>query len=468
MTETTDRELPTRVELIALADRAAYGNGLAMKEVKGLARYAGYVGGGGGWIRCDGYAAPVTQGWKAFAGRVTLGGWLADRLLEQSETRTARRIADGLEPLPWDVATPDLDPATGDLMARSTEDLMTVHRAAGEVMDTETQVRVEAIVEARFEADHGGSPRESADPEQTMPEGWTDRAPGFFTAPIGTPAPEFADRIAKIEGAPEIQARRISREETGGRVLVVDRPGFRMDMLTTNPDTREAVVRSGPHAGSVVRTGAAERPFLSPIERPEQDPMPATDVMLIQLLSMLDDGTTFELHPDGVWRDRGGLTGTFLDAHALGVAVRSAIVAGLARRVGTVPNPTLVPGPVHLAVGTGRTYRALCPIQAHHHGPTRLRLSHDRRKITCGPCKLESERAQRDAKALSASLDARGIVVDAQVTIHRGTRVWEVLEVQEDMARVAPVPYPEEVDAGQEFAPQWMSVDLLHPVPARK
>lgn len=262
------------------------------------------------------------------------------------------------------------------------------------------------------EFERGGSGHESSDPEQTMPEGWNER-------------------LASATGLPVIKARRVPA-----------------------PVTRE-------------------RLFLSPVERPEQEPQRVTDLHLQQLLFMLDGGTVFELHPDGLWRDRTG-AGPMLDTVALRDTVNAAKALGLARQVGGqgryVARPILIPAPVHLGIATAtRTYPA-CGLQAHHQGPTRIRLTYSAQHTTCRACLDYLAKLRHEAAHLAARIEARGIVTDREVTIHRGTRRFRVAEIEEDMVRLEPVLTQEdrgaiEAAGGKVRESQWVSWDLLHAVP---
>jgi hypothetical protein len=263
-------------------------------------------------------------------------------------------------------------------------------------------------------------------------------------------------------------------------------------------ETRTAVIRSGPLAGAVVRNLPAREtpedqrpapgkphalsdvpakmpPILSPAERAEQATSGVGDLALYQLLHLLDTGTVFELHPDGVWRDRDGASG-LLDPTVLRNTIEAAKRHGLVRQMGGqgryVANPTLVPAPVHQAVTTPGRTRPICLASGHLAGPHRIRLSHRSEQVTCPRCIDYMAELKREAAALAERIEARGIRVDAVVTIHRGTQQWTVVEIAEDMVRVAPNLSEEEraseAAGGKVRDLQWVSWDLLHVVPAGK
>lgn len=225
------------------------------------------------------------------------------------------------------------------------------------------------------------------------------------------------------------------------------------------------------------REVAPSDPFLSPIERPEQDPMPVTDHMLRQVVGLVDGGTVFELHPDGQWRSRERAVELMISTADLNWAIERAKRHGLVRQMGGsgryVANPTLAPAPVHQAVATGRGHRPLCRTQAHHHGPTRLRMARQAGKVTCSRCIDVAAQARREAAELAARIEARGIRPEAVVTIHRGDQRWVVVQTQGDMVQVAPILTEEDREAieaagGKIRESQWVPWDLLHVVPAER
>lgn len=272
---------------------------------------------------------------------------------------------------------------------------------------------------------------------------FTEVAPGMFTAPVGTPEPET---LATLQGTPRLKARRITPEEF-----------------------QETVGRTDP---------AMERPFLAPIARVEQAPRYSTDQRLKQLLAMLDAGTVFEMHPDGWWRDRAGLTGSLLDTVALKDAVNEACRVGLAGTMGAnshVANPTLVPAPIHRAVGlSGARFRPLCgwsPMDSI--GELRRRYTHKATQVTCSACIDVAAEQRRQAEALAENQRAAGIVPDATVTVYQGHQRYTVTRVEEDMAEIAPIISDEdresiEAAGGTIKELQWITWTLLRPVPASK
>lgn len=357
-------------------------------------------------------------------------------------------------------------------------------------------------VETRTTTSNGWSRRATRDYRFRTSVGWTlwvSPIQTFILAPEDVPAVKRAHAEAREENArraavleEEYRAAGITPEAlenaTGTKVI----QARQVERVEFTPVQEVTVTAGEIPAGWEYRGSAGLVPADTPdlgeqlarerrsARRPYLTLAPTADLqedgMILQVLRLLDDGVPVRRSGNHAapWVVDAPGAALLLEPARLNWTVHQALALGLVRQY----NPTATDNPgtpilrsaaVHLALhgsGPGARVRPRCMRPA---TVRRFRVSDDLAQVTCDVCQAMVQQDRERAAAQARWMAARGIAVDAVVTIHRGAQEYTVVRIEEDMVQVTPNLTEEDREAIEASGGvirdlRWVSGDMVQAV----